>query len=88
MHYHCHYYLSFEFYILIVVQSGLVTVRWHYLGLEREEDSYMFVSFLPTVATNQLQADSGSAVITAQSPLYHFFVSQFELIWQESKKIT
>lgn len=23
-----------------MVQSGLVTVRWHYLGLEREEDSY------------------------------------------------
>lgn len=65
-----------------------ITMTMQWVEKEREEDSYMFVSFLPTVATNQLQADSGSAVITAQSPLYHFFVSQFELIWQESKIIT
>ncbi|MBQ9778712.1 MAG: toll/interleukin-1 receptor domain-containing protein [Clostridia bacterium] len=64
-----------------------ITMTLQWVEGENDCDSYIFVSFLPTVATNQQQADSGSALITRENHLYDFFATQFELIWQQSKVI-
>lgn len=60
-----------------------MTLQW----VEREACSYVFASFLPTIATERLQADCGCALITDQNPLYKFFTDQFEEIWKQSRII-
>ena len=64
-----------------------ITMTLQWVEGEQDENSYVFVSFLPVVATDQQQSDSGSALITRENPLYRFFTEQFELVWQQSKII-
>ena len=64
-----------------------ITMTLQWVEGECDQESYIFVSFLPTVGINQQQADCGSALITRENHLYDFFAAQFELIWKESKPI-
>ena len=62
-----------------------ITMTLQWVEAEREENSYIFVSFLPIVAINQQHSHSLSALITRESPLYNFFATQFETIWRHAK---
>ena len=69
------------------VTSEHITMTIQLIESDPKENSYIFISLLPTVSTNQQQSDSGSALIPYSSPLYSFFANQFELIWEESRII-
>ena len=69
------------------VTNEHITMTLQWVESKCDENSYIFASFLPTVATYQEQARSSSVMVTRTSPLYDFFAKQFNVIWENAKVI-
>jgi diadenosine tetraphosphate (Ap4A) HIT family hydrolase len=65
--------------------SAHITFTMHWVECENDEESYIYVEYLPIYASNVLQDAHSAVVIKRKDTSYQFYVEQFNECWQKSK---